>query len=67
MKATLQRLAKKSLAKDAQIKLQREQIAGLIKKLKKRPFESSSKGSDYEEYDKEFNHNEDFDDEQSNT
>ena len=49
MKATLERLAKESLEKDAQIKRQSEQIATLMKKLEKWLFESSSKGSDGEE------------------
>ena len=53
MKATLERLAKESLEKDAQIKRQSEQIATLMKKLEKRLFESSSS----EDSDKESNHN----------
>ena len=63
MKATLDRLAKENLEKDAQIKRQSEQIATLMKKLEKRLFESSSKGSDGEESDKESNRSEDSDDE----
>ena len=63
MKATLERLAKESLKKDAQIKRQSEQIATLMKKLEKRLFKSSSKGSDGEESDKESNRSKDSDDE----
>jgi len=63
MKATLERLAKESLEKDAQIKRQSEQIATLMKKLEKWLFESSSKGSVGEESDKESNCSEDSDDE----
>ena len=63
MKATLERLAKESLEKDTQVKRQSEQIATLMKKLEKRLFESSSKGSDGEESDKESNRSEDSDDE----
>jgi len=63
MKATLEKLAKESLEKDAQIKRQSEHIAALMKKLGKRLFESSTKGSDGEESDKESNCSEDSDDE----
>ena len=63
MKATLERLAKESLEKDAQIQRQSEHIATLMKKLEKRVFESSSNGLDGEESDKESNCSEDSDDE----
>jgi len=43
-----------------QIKRQIELVVALMKKLKKQPFESSTKGSDDEEFDKESNHSEDF-------
>ena len=56
MKATLEGLAEQNLEKDTQIKRQSEQIATLMKKLEKRLFESSRKGSDGEESNKESNH-----------
>jgi len=61
MKATLERLCKKSAQKDAQIKRQKKQIADLTKKLEKRPIQASNKCSSAEDSDKESNHNEQSD------
>jgi len=58
MKATLDRLSKESVEKDAQIMCQNDQIAELIKKSS----EASSKGSGAEYSDKESNHSEESDD-----
>ena len=44
MKAMLDRISKESALKDAQIKLQNEYIAELIKKLKKKSSKASNKG-----------------------
>jgi len=63
MKSTLEWLTKESLEKDAQIKRQNEQIATLMKKLEKRLFEGSNKGSSSEDSDKESNRNKESDDE----
>jgi len=62
-KATLERLTKESLEKDAQIKRQSEQIGTLMKKLKKQLFKSSTKGLEGEESDKESKRSKDSDDE----
>ena len=58
MKATLDKLLKESVEKDAQIKLQNEQIADLTKKLKKQPIEASNKCADAEDSDDESHYNE---------
>ena len=63
MKATLDRLLQESAEKDAQIKHQNEQIAELMKKVEKKSYEASNKGSCDEDSDKESNHDEDSDDE----
>jgi len=49
MKATLDRLSRESSKKDAQIKRQNEQIVELMKRLEKKSFETSNKGSDEED------------------
>ena len=59
MKTTLETLAKESLKNDAQIKRQSERIASLMNKQEKKLFESSNKGSDGEESEKESIHSED--------
>ena len=53
MKVMLERLAKESLEKDVQIKHQSKKIVSLMKRLEKRSFESSTKGSDGEESNKD--------------
>jgi len=63
MKAILDRLSRESAEKDAQIKCQNEQIAELMKRLEKKSFEASNKGSNGEDSDKEFNRAEESDDE----
>jgi len=63
MKATLDRLSKESVIKDAQIKCQNDPIAELIKMLEKKSSGASNKGSGDEDSDKESNHDEDSDDE----
>jgi len=55
MKATLDKLLKESVEKDAQIKHQSRQIAKLTKKLEKRPIKASNKCSDAEDPDDESN------------
>ena len=59
MKATLERLAKESLEKDAQIKHQSEQIANMMKNMEKQLSEFSNKALDGEESNKELNYSED--------
>ena len=56
MKTTLERFSKENVEKDDKIKLQNKQIADLTKKLKKRPLETSNKGSQSKESYKESNH-----------
>jgi len=63
MKATLDRLSKESVEKDAQIKHQNDQIIEPMKKLEKKFFEASNKGSSTEDSDKESNHSEESNDE----
>ena len=58
MKATLDRLSKVSVEKDAQIKCQNKQIANLIKKLEKQPSKALNKGSSSNDSNKESNHTE---------
>jgi len=61
MKVTLARLSKDNAENDAKIKHQNEQIANVTKKLEKLPLETSSKGSQSKESDKDSNHSEDSD------
>ena len=63
MKATLDRLLKESPEKDTQIKRQNDQIVELMRKLEKKSFEASNKGSGTEDSDKESKHSEESDDE----
>ena len=63
MRTTLDRLARESAEKDAQIKRQNEQIAELMKRLEKKSSEASNKDSDEEDSDKESNRAEESDDE----
>jgi len=61
MKATLERLLKENVEKDAQIKRQNKQISYLTKKLGKWTSETSNKGLGGEDCNKESNHNEQSD------
>jgi len=63
MTAKLDELSKESAENDAQIKCQGEWIAKLVKKLERKSFEVSNKGSGAEDSDKESNHSEESDDE----
>ena len=63
MKATLERLCKESVQKDAQIKRQNKQIANSTKKLEKWPIEAFNKCSGAEDSGKGSNHNEQSNDE----
>ena len=56
MKATLERLSKESVEKDAQIKHQNKHITDLTKKLEKQSSRAFNKGLSNEDSDKEYNH-----------
>ena len=61
MKATLNRLVKKSVEKHTQIKYWNNQIVELMKKLEKKSFEASNKSLYDKDFDAESNQNKEFD------